>query len=145
MMVRDSFRAQCVRGTYWECLYFIPTSIAKEVRTKVSCTACSTDHRMSLRPGAGEVAETAESCGHQEQEHPVLASLPLGAIFQGVHNFSFALKFKYFIIIANFMHSKMNFPLIVVHSEITWYSGVPHQQCHCPVCWHFWTTTLSPS
>lgn len=50
------------------------------------------------------------SKGQQEQERPVLASLLLGAIFQCVHNFSFALEFKYFIIVANFMHSKMNSP-----------------------------------
>lgn len=87
---------------------------------------------MFRRPGAGEVAESAVSKGQQEQERPVLASLPLGAIFQCVHNFSFALEFKYFIIVANFMHSKMNPPPIVVHSEITRCSGVPYQQCHCP-------------
>lgn len=109
-MVRDSFRAQCVRGTYWDCLYFIPTSIATEACSKVSCTASSADHRVFLRPGAGEVAESAVSTGQQEQERPVLASLPLGVIFQCVHNFSFALEFKYFIIVANFMHSKMNSP-----------------------------------
>lgn len=109
-MVRDSFRTQCVRGTYWDCLYFILTSIAVEACSKVSCTASSTDQRMFLRPSAGEVAESAVFCGQQKQERPVLASLPLGAIFQGVHNFSFALEFKYFIIVANLMHSKMNFP-----------------------------------
>lgn len=135
-MVRDSFRTQCVRGTYWDCLYFILTSIATEACSKVSCTASSTDQRMFLRPSAGEVAESAVFCGQQEQERPVLASLPLGAIFQGVHNFSFALEFKYFIIVANLMHSKMNFP----HCCPLWNHMV--QWCVTPAMPLSWLVTL---